>query len=204
MSSLSYYVQTLSQWIIKLAYVNFLWLVFCIAGGILFGWAPATVSLFTIMRKWQQRDNIPIFNLFIKTYRTEFIKANVSGLIIIGVTGVLINNLLLLSQQTTLLSILFLIGNGTLIIMLALFLTFFFPVYTHYTGRLKKIVKKAFLMGLAKLPISVFLLIICLAWGRVLLFFPGLMFFFSASIPVLIITFVSHQCFTKEEMIFKN
>ncbi|BDG36084.1 DUF624 domain-containing protein [Saccharococcus caldoxylosilyticus] len=40
------------EWITRLACINILWMLFTLAGLIVFGIAPATVALFTIVRKW--------------------------------------------------------------------------------------------------------------------------------------------------------
>ncbi|WP_045514978.1 DUF624 domain-containing protein [Neobacillus niacini] len=40
------------QWITRLAYINLLWLFFMSVGLFVFGAAPSTAAMFTIMRKW--------------------------------------------------------------------------------------------------------------------------------------------------------
>lgn len=54
----------------KLAYVNLLWLLFTVAGLAVFGFMPATVSLFTIVRKWQMKQaEVTVWNTFISIYK---------------------------------------------------------------------------------------------------------------------------------------
>src|SRR5699024_11418896 len=76
MSTLVDKIDLISRWVVKLAYLNILWFLFCIAGGVILGWAPATVGVFTILKKWDEEGNIPIFYTFFYTYIKAFIKYN--------------------------------------------------------------------------------------------------------------------------------
>src|SRR5699024_9005025 len=78
----------LCEWIMRLAYVNILWIVFTAAGLIIFGFFPATGSMFTVIRKWIRKEyDIPVFRLFWSTYRSEFVRLNGIGFIffVIGI-----------------------------------------------------------------------------------------------------------------------
>src|SRR5699024_9512825 len=129
MSTFTGKIDILSRLTVKLAYLNLLWLLFCVLGGFVFGWAPATVSLFTILKKWTEKKDLRIFRTFFYTFKNEFIKSNVSGLSIECLALIFLVNLYTLFQQTNTYSVVFLIGNGTMIIMLMLLLMFFFPIY---------------------------------------------------------------------------
>lgn len=146
-------------------------------------------SLFTILKKWTEKKDLRIFRTFFYTFKNEFIKSNVSGLVIECLALIFLVNLYTLFQQTNTYSVVFLIGNGTMIIMLMLLLMFFFPIYVRYQ-RYKVIVNKAFLITLRELPFTILILILCIGWGRFLIRFPGLIFFFSISLPALIITLI--------------
>lgn len=55
----------ISNWIMRLAYVNFLWILFTLAGFIVFGFFPATIATFAVVRKWIfDTTDIPIFTTF--------------------------------------------------------------------------------------------------------------------------------------------
>src|SRR5690625_6342583 len=55
---------TLANWIMRLAYVNILWIAFSLVGIIILGFFPATIGMFTVIRKWIQGDgDIPIFKI---------------------------------------------------------------------------------------------------------------------------------------------
>lgn len=65
------------QWISRLAYLNLLWLIFISVGLVIFGVAPSTVAMFTIIRKWIQGEReMPIFSTFIEIFKREFWTSN--------------------------------------------------------------------------------------------------------------------------------
>lgn len=189
----------LTLWIVKLAYLNILWLLFCILGGGIFGWAPATVGLFTILSKWRNGRKCAIFPMFYSTYKKEFISSNISGVIILFLAILFLLNFRTLTQvPTTKISSLFLIGNGSLFILFILSLLFFFPIYIHYSGEFRMIVQKIFLITLESLPLVVLALILSFIWVFILFRFPGLIIFYSVSILALIVTLISPDWLIKE------
>ncbi len=70
--------------VMSLFYLNLLWIVFTLTGGILLGFGPSTVALYTVLRRWMMGEgDRPVFQLFWRAYRLNFLKAN-------GLTFVLI------------------------------------------------------------------------------------------------------------------
>ncbi|KPC99769.1 hypothetical protein LR69_02005 [Geobacillus sp. BCO2] len=74
------------EWITRLAYINLLWLVFTVFGLVILGIAPATVALFTIVRKWLlfHDHDVPVLKTFVRTYKGEFWRANRIGLLLMA------------------------------------------------------------------------------------------------------------------------
>ncbi|WP_279326382.1 YesL family protein [Bacillus litorisediminis] len=73
---------------VRLVWTNLLWMAFTIMGAGVFGIMPATVAMFTVTRKWKLKEfDFSIRKLFIATYKREFVRSNIIGLIfsIIGV-----------------------------------------------------------------------------------------------------------------------
>ena len=49
------------EWIWRFMILNFLWVIFMVAGGVVLGIMPSTVATFYILRKWVQGNfDIPI------------------------------------------------------------------------------------------------------------------------------------------------
>ena len=64
------------EWIWRFMILNFLWVVFVIAGGVVLGIMPSTVATFYILRKWVQGNfDMPIFKTFKSVYKKEFVNS---------------------------------------------------------------------------------------------------------------------------------
>ena len=172
---------TVCEWIMKLAYVNILWFLFTAAGLVMFGFMPATVALFTIVRKWLMKEiDIPIWRTFLTVYKNEFRKSNVLGFILV-VCGTLIyiDFQFLLNTE----GIIQLVMSIFLLIIACFYLillSFFFPVYVHYDLKVVDYLKYAFLLGALNFHMVLFMLAGLSATVFLMLYVPGLIPFFSA------------------------
>ncbi len=187
-----------TEWITRFAYVNLLWIGFSILGLVVFGFFPATISMFAITRKWAMGEtDIPIFQTFLNTYKSEFIKSNCLGAIIAIILGLIVFNLVLIQNM----------GNGFFeviqipiyMFMFAAGLTilFMFSVYVHYELTLLQIIKNSFLMMIIH-PIENLVIISGLAAVFfVVKFVPGLGFFFAGSISAAIVMATCYLVFKK-------
>ncbi len=64
----------------KLVYLNVLWIGFSLMGGVVLGFAPATMAMFAICRNWARGDQEgPLVRIFWQKYRAEFWSANAVG-----------------------------------------------------------------------------------------------------------------------------
>src|SRR5699024_6846796 len=93
--------QTFSQWFVRLMWTNLLWIGFTVLGLGVFGIMPATVAMFTVIRKWQMGEtDISVWSVFKKTYFAEWKKSNLIGLIYLVVGGFLFLDLSFSEQMT--------------------------------------------------------------------------------------------------------
>src|SRR5699024_398229 len=76
-------LDTILTWITRLAFVNFLWILFSILGLFVGGIFPATIAALGVSRKWlmSERD-IPILKTFKELYRRDFVASNILGWIL--------------------------------------------------------------------------------------------------------------------------
>ncbi len=168
------------EWIMKLAYVNLLWFFFTIAGLIVFGIMPATVSLFTIVRKWQMKETeLPIWETFLSAYKKEFRKSNLLGLMLLLIGGFLILDFIFLKQIAGFIK---LVLFAPLLIISGLYLItllYIFPVYVHYDLKITDYIKNSCLVGILHLHMT--LLLIGAAASLIFLMFyqPSFIPFFS-------------------------
>jgi len=76
-NSLSHTLMLGMQWLSSLVYLNLLWLLGVLAGGIILGIGPATLSLCAVLREqiWNQRD-IEVSSFFFKEYKRIWKESN--------------------------------------------------------------------------------------------------------------------------------
>ncbi|WP_369809985.1 DUF624 domain-containing protein [Gracilibacillus caseinilyticus] len=154
-------------------------------GGIIFGWAPATVSSFTIMRRWMDKEEFRILPYFWKVYKKEFSQANASGLINLVIFIILLTNLLILSNTSSPFTSIFIIGNWSLFLLFTIFMLIFYVVYTFVEGSTLSKYQQALFFSISRLPISLLILLVNASWVWILCQFPGLILLFSVSVSLL-------------------
>ncbi|MEH7250950.1 DUF624 domain-containing protein [Neobacillus niacini] len=186
------------QWITRLAYVNLLWLIFTGLGLFVFGAAPATVAMFTIIRKWlREESDLPILSFFWKTYKKEFWKANSLGFILLVISIVLyLDWRLIISIQGVFYPILMgcLIGVGFLFLTVMLFI---FPVYVQYEYKTLKYIKTAFLLGVSYPLYTMVMISTAICIFIISVFFNGIGLLFFGSGLSFILMYISNLLFNK-------
>jgi uncharacterized membrane protein YesL len=180
-----------SEWLMQLAFINFLWLIFTILGLGVFGWAPAMVATFGVLRKMLKSPDkdFPLFRTFLQMYRKDFISANFLGFIIaIGGLSLFFSGSIIgemngpLPLKLLLLTVVFLFGVIILLI---------FPVYCHYRLTVHQTIRYSLSIGLANLHYIGLLLLVLLLLFIVYGTLPAIMIFYLVSLPGLIVT---HFC----------
>ncbi|MFB5662364.1 YesL family protein [Alteribacillus sp. HJP-4] len=79
-----------SELVLRLAYLNFLWMIFTIFGFVLFGFWPSTVAMYAVIRRWDRGNNeVKTFNIFWEVYKNEWKTSNFIGGVML-VTGLVI------------------------------------------------------------------------------------------------------------------
>lgn len=186
------------QWITRLAYINLLWLLFMCLGLFVFGAAPSTVTMFTIIRKWLNGEtDLPVFSFFWATYKKEFCKANQLGFILLGISIVLFLDWRLISSlQGSLYPILLgcLIGAAFLFMIVMLFI---FPVYVQYEYKTLKYIKAAFLLGISYPLYTMVMISAAICVLVISIFFQGVGLLFFGSGLSYVLMYISHLLFNK-------
>jgi uncharacterized membrane protein YesL len=188
----------ISEWVMRLAYVNILWISFSLLGLVLFGFFPATVAMFTVVRKWVRKEtDVPVFKLFWTTYKAEFLKSNLLGLII-GFAGVVMYFNFTIIEATVIPAFKWLYIPYIIITVLYLFtLLYIFPVFVHFNIKIKEVVKNAFILmtvnPLVTFSKAVLTGVLCFLFLK----FPGVIPFFSGSLIALLLIFLSNNLLHK-------
>ena len=185
-------------WITRFAYVNILWVAFTVLGLFVFGFMPATAAMFSVLRKWVNRDHeIPIFQTFWETYKKEFVQANIFGYLIAIIGYVLYIDLQFLRAQE---GFLFMLSYGILILFFAYFIIilYAFPMFVHFKLKLHHYLKWSFIIGFVH-PVMTILMAI---GSSVAIYFiyvklPALALFFGGSVIAYVLMWGAAQTFYK-------
>jgi uncharacterized membrane protein YesL len=186
---------TLTEWITRFAYVNILWIGFSLLGLVVFGISPATVAMFTIIRKWiMGESDIPVFQTFWNSYKKEFLKSNGVGFVLAISVYIIFIDLNYLKLDT-------IIQIPLYLIIFAIIMTLFyiFPVYVHYNVTFLQLFKNAFFIMMVNPLSSIMMLIGFVALFFVMKFLPALVFFFGGSLSAGIIMSSCYLAFQKIE-----
>lgn len=90
-------IHVFSEWIYRLTALNLLWILFTVAGLVVFGAAPATAAAFRVVYSWQygEETGTSMFRLFVQTFKKRFFSANALFLILLLAGAFIYSNLYL-------------------------------------------------------------------------------------------------------------
>lgn len=184
------------EWIWRFMILNFLWVVFMVCGGVMFGIMPSTVATFYVLRKWVKGDfDFNIFKTFKSVYKDEFINSNKCGFVFFIIFAFLAFDLNVLYKIEALYStILYAIVMAVLFFVSMTFI-YFFPTYVHFKSSNKEYIKNSFVLALSS-PFQTILILI----GFGLLYYivksnAGLLMFFAIVVPGYWVMHVLHKRF---------
>ena len=173
---------TIMEWIMKCALAHFSWILFTLAGGIVFGLYPATTALFSLIRDWLRgKHDVPVFRTYWGYYRMNFLKSNQLGLFITAIVLLIGVNLFYImstdnQQLTWTYAPLF-----AFMLLFSLFLLYIFPVFAHFDLPVFQLIRQAFLIMMIH-PLHTFLMILCsLLLAVIVRFIPALAFLFGTT-----------------------
>ncbi|UQX55928.1 DUF624 domain-containing protein [Cytobacillus pseudoceanisediminis] len=142
---------------------------------------PATVSLFTIVRKWQMKQTeVPVWDTFLSIYKKEFTKSNLLGFILVICAGFILLDLHFVNGLEGVLQLLFFVPMLIISALYFITLMYIFPVYVHFDLTVTEYIKNSCLLGILNLHLT---LIIAASAGSIiflLLYSPAFIPFFSA------------------------
>ncbi|AZB42480.1 DUF624 domain-containing protein [Bacillus sp. FJAT-42376] len=171
------------EWVMRLVYVQFLWMVFSVFGLGIFGFFPATVSMFTVMRKWIRGESeAGILDTFKKTWMREWKKANIIGWVFTGIGFVLFFYLKAAIGMSGITGIIFYLLMAMALVIYTLSFLFVFPVYVHFHAGAREAMKLALLLALSFPFHSISMLAAAAGFYFLTLFLPSLLPFISFSL----------------------
>jgi uncharacterized membrane protein YesL len=188
-----------SDWFVKLAYINILWILFSSFGLIVIGFFPATFAMFSVIRRILNKEDVSIFKTFLKSYTGDFLKSNVIGWMITIVFTVLYFDIRIIEASE----------NGffqffylPLLIIGFLFLAtvlYVIPTYIHYDLKLFQVFKNSFVIMIVNPLNTITMLSTIFVIYFVSYMIPGIIPFFSGSLLTLFLMMAALRSFQKIE-----
>lgn len=192
-------IYRITVWVMRLAYVNIIWILFSLAGLIIFGLFPATVGLYAVTRQWLLKDieTVPVWKTFWKAYRSEFITANFIGYVFLIFGLIIFTNLNFLQSHTSLIFLVLSFIFWFIFIIYWIMWLFLFPIFVHYELKFLQYFKQTLLIVILR-PLEVILSIIgFVSIYFLFLYIPMLFLFFGMSVFAFITMWLAHRAFRK-------
>ncbi|WP_107841027.1 YesL family protein [Metasolibacillus meyeri] len=180
-----------------LAVLQLMWIGLTILGFGLLGITPATIAMFTVLRKrLQGEDDLKyLAKTYWQTYKQEFIASNKIGVIILVVGYFLTINfkvIVTIQGETGLILFTILI---TFSILYAIMVLNIFQIYAHYELPFTRYFATSILFSVSY-PLQTIGSVIGLAiLYRIFTWIPGLLPFFGISVTALFLTWMSSHIF---------
>lgn len=185
------------EFITMLAVLQLMWIGFSLLGLVIFGVSPATVGLFSVMRKkLQGEDSLrALTRAYWATYKIEFVNANKIGVILIIIGYFLTINYQVVSMMNGTMGLFMLTLLVMITVMYAVMVMNIFQVFAHYELPFSRYFSASLLLSIS-FPIQMIGSMMGLyVFYRVFLVIPGLLPFFGISITILFLTWMSSQIF---------
>ncbi|MBP2078030.1 YesL family protein [Oceanobacillus polygoni] len=198
MNSTTSTIYNILEWITKFAYVNLLWIIFTLAGGVIFGFYPATIAMFAMVRDWLRgKSDLPVLKTYWVYYKRDFLKSNLMGLFLNILFAFIIIDIYYIQVNMNAALTWTYIPLFAFMLFVALFLFYVFPSFVHYDLKIVPLLKNTLLIMIIS-PIHSFLMMICI----VSVFFimraiPALFFIFGSVTYAFITTWLSLHAFDR-------
>lgn len=188
-------------WIMRLIYLNLLWLLFTVVGLIALGIFPATAAMFAVTRKWIQGEtDVPIFTTFLESFKSSFIQINLVGycLLLLGLFLYVDLRFFQSSQQILLSLLTFFILFAFLVYFTVLL--YIFPVFVHFKFKTLEYIKYSFIIAVGRPLQTITMIVGSFLVYLVLSIIPVLLLFLSGSLLSIVLMWIAIKSFPKEEI----
>lgn len=182
--------------LLRLSWLNMLFILATLAGAVILGFFPAAVSSIRVGREWMtEKAEFSVYKLFKETYKKEFVKANVIGLILMVIAGVLFANyyaILVLGAQIPAFVV---FAYYCVIILYIILFVWTFPLLSYYDTKISQYFKNALIIGITKIPITILMTLLLFMILYISLKLPSLFLFFTFSLIALSNAYLSFRIF---------
>lgn len=168
--------------IMRLIYLNMLWLLFSVGGLVIFGIFPATIALFTVLKKIKDGEEFSVLRVFWYAVKKNIIKGNILGYVVMLLGALLFVDILFFEmlEQTLFIGIAYFLK--VIFFLFVLMALYVFPVYISFDLNPIQAIKNSLLIGAANPLYTLFMLILSIIIITFLLLFPRLIPIISVSL----------------------
>lgn len=188
------------EWFVTLAYLNILWIGFTLVGFIFFGFGPATIAVYKLIRKkLKQGDLSHVFKNFRTLFKEEFKQGGIYTALVFGAAAFLYIDFRLVAAlpQTTIIQILVIPALLILTALVIVVATFTVGYYAEYRGTIIEALKKGFWVTLIS-PISIIVILHAFLFQFLIMsYIPGLFLFFSVTFYAFITEWIMNKAFKR-------
>lgn len=182
------------MWLYHFMYLNILFILCCIPIVTIF---PALAALFGVVREWRKNEEVAVFSQFKKMFIENWKQSYLVGILFTLICFLLSADFLFLTQMTS--------PYKTFIYAAAIFISFLtvlsflsiYPLMVNTITPFKRLFISSLQFGLYKIHLTIFCIIILIAWTILSLYFSFLIFFFFFSISAYLIYWIADLKFSK-------
>lgn len=187
-----------TEWILRLALLNILWVLFTLAGGVILGLMPATAAMFSVARKWISDDaDIHVYQTFVKEYKSDFWRVNLFGYTLLFMSAIVFENINFYSAQQAFIWHLLNFAFIGIAIMVAAMCMYAFPTFVTYRANNLRTIKLAMIAGLFNPGRTLLMLLITCAIILLGTMLPAVCMFFMGSTWAYLLTHNAIRVFSK-------
>lgn len=171
-----------SQIIMTIAYLNFLWVLFTLLGGIILGIHPSTVALFSSLKIWREKSIEEVnFKMYKEYYKREFKRSNILGVFVnILVILSIYNGVIVYINRSHIhpaLTVCYMVS----IVLLAVLLIYIYPVYVLFNKKITDTFTYSLIIGMANPFTTLLILVLVFLLSVAIYSTSGLPIFFGVS-----------------------
>jgi len=179
--------------------LSFCWVIGTLLGGIIFGWAPSTTAVLSVLRDQIMEREKFAFSAFKKAYMLNFKQANKIGLMIMVFALIIfINHRNFTTQEETVFAILSGLTTFTGLILIGVTL-YVFPLNVHYDVTLKKAFSQSFSFLILRPLYTIILGLWTWVVFSIAFMIPGLALFFGIAVFCYGWMAICYQMFRRNE-----
>lgn len=198
MNATSSFIYNGFEWISRFAYLNLLWVLFTVLGGVIFGFFPSTISMFAIVREWLKGEtDLPLFRTFWKHYKNEFVKSNTLGIFVTAIGAIIVLDIWYIQSTNSELLTWTYLPLFAFMLLFIMFLFYLFPSFVHFNIKLRHVIKNSLFIMLIN-PITTLLISLSLlSLFYLISIVPAIGFIFGGSVYAFISMRFSLHAFQK-------